>query len=39
MKARHFLIVVAEWVALAAAGWAQVTHILIPAGTPEDIAI
>ena len=39
MKARHFLIVVAEWMALAAACWTQVTHILIPAGTPEDAAI
>ena len=39
MKLRHFLAVVLAVLALAAAGRAQVTHILIPAGTPEDAAI
>jgi tetratricopeptide (TPR) repeat protein len=39
MKLRHFLMVAVEVLALVSAAEAQVTHILIPAGTPEDAAL
>jgi len=39
MKPRHFFLVVLGGLVLTVAATAQVTHIVIPAGTPEDAAI
>ena len=39
MKPRHFLLVVLSGLVVTSVARAQVTRIVIPAGTPEDAAI